>query len=225
MSLKNRIVMPPMQLMLGLINRRARAFYLERARGGAGAIIMCATSVDLFIEDEAWGRPDGVRRFLESMQSITEEIRDAGAKIGIQIWHGNQLPAGNGAPSVPGAQLVAPSAIDDKRALTREELLSIIHKFGLASAKAKEAGFDFIEVHGAHGYLPCQFFSGAENKRTDEYGGNLHGRMRFGLEIVESIRGTVEKDFPIFYRIGAEEKRPGGITIEGNDTGLNSALC
>jgi len=214
MVLKNRIIMPPMQLMLGLKNQRARAFYLERAKGGAGAIIMCATSVDLFNEDRAWGRTDGVRRFVESMQSLTEEIRNAGSKIGIQIWHGNQLPAGNGAPIVPGAKLVAPSAVDDKRALTKDEIQSIVHKFGAASGVAKGAGFDFIEVHGAHGYLPCQFFSGADNKRRDEYGGDLQGRMLFGLEIVKSIRGTVGKDFPIFYRIGAEEKRPGGINIK-----------
>jgi len=214
MTLNNRIIMPPMQLMLGLKNRRARAFYLERAKGGVGAIIMCATSVDLLNDDQAWGRPDGVRQFVVSMQSITEEIRDSGAKVGIQLWHGNHLPAGNGAQIVPGAELVAPSAVDDRRELTQDEIQSIINKFGTASAKAKDAGFDFVEVHGAHGYLPCQFFSGADNQRTDEYGGDLYGRMRFSLEIVESIRKHVGKDFPIFYRIGAEEKRSGGITIK-----------
>ncbi|MBI4768030.1 MAG: NADH:flavin oxidoreductase [Deltaproteobacteria bacterium] len=214
MTLKNRIIMPAMQLMLGLKNRRARAFYLERSRGGAGAIITCATSVDLFLEDEAWGRPDGARLFVEGMRSITEEIRSGGAKIGIQIWHGNQLPAGNGAPVVPGAQTVAPSAVDDRRALTGDEIKFIIVKFGSASAKAKEAGFDFVEVHGAHGYLPCQFFSGADNQRTDEYGGDLLRRMRFGLELVQSMRSQVGNNFPIFYRLGAEEKRPGGITIK-----------
>jgi 2,4-dienoyl-CoA reductase (NADPH2) len=213
MVLKNRIVMPAMQLMLGLTNRRARAFYMERARGGVSAIIMCATSVDLFIEDQAWGRPDGVRRFAEGMQSFTREIRDAGSRIGIQLWHGNQLPAGSGALLMPGAEGVAPSAVDNLRPLTRDEIRSIIHKFALASGTAKQAGFDFVEVHGAHGYLPCQFFSGADNKRTDEYGGDLHRRMRFGIETVESMRRTVGRDFPIFYRIGAEEKRAGGITL------------
>jgi 2,4-dienoyl-CoA reductase-like NADH-dependent reductase (Old Yellow Enzyme family) len=214
MTLKNRIIMPAMQLMLGLKNRRARAFYLERARGGVGAIIMCATSVDLFLEDAAWGRPDGACQFLESMRANTEDIRSGGARIGIQLWHGNQLPAGSGGPLVPGAQTVAPSAVDDRRALTKDEIKSIINKFGSASAKAKEAGFDFVEVHGAHGYLPCQFFSGADNQRTDEYGGDLQGRMRFGLELVQAMRGQAGKDFPVFYRIGAEEKRPGGITIK-----------
>jgi len=223
MVLKNRIVMPAMQLMLGLRNRRARAFYLERARGGVGAIIMCATSVDLFIDDEAWGRADGVHRFIARMQSFTEEIRDAGARIGIQLWHGNQVPPGNGASMVPGGELAAPSAVDTMRTLTKDEIRSIIHKFALASGAAQEAGFDFVEVHGAHGYLPCQFFSGTDNKRTDEYGGNLQGRMRFGLEMVESMRRTVGSDFPIFYRIGAEEKRAGGITI-GQSKAFAAAL-
>ena len=76
MVVKNRIVMPALQLALGLRNRRARAYYLERAQGGAGAIIMSATSVDLFIDDKAWGRPDGVTKFIESMNSFTEEIRE-----------------------------------------------------------------------------------------------------------------------------------------------------
>jgi len=223
MVLKNRIVMPAMQLMLGLRNRRARAFYLERARGGAGAIIMCGTSVDLFIDDTAWGRADGVRRFIESMLAFTEEIRDAGARIGIQLWHGNQVPPGNGVSMVPGGILAAPSAVDTMRALTKDEIRSIIHKFAQASGTAQEAGFDFVEVHGAHGYLPCQFFSGADNKRTDEYGGDLQGRMRFGCEMVESMRRTVGSAFPIFYRIGAEEKRAGGITI-GQSKAFAAAL-
>lgn len=213
MVLKNRIVMPAMQLMLGLRNRRARAFYLERARGGVGAIIMCATSVDLFIDDKAWERADGVRRFVESMQSFTEEIRDAGARIGIQLWHGNQVPPGNGVSMMPGGELAAPSAVDTMRALTKDEIRAIIRKFAQASGTVQEAGFDFVEVHGAHGYLPCQFFSGADNKRSDEYGGDLKGRMRFGCEMVESMRERVGNEFPLWYRIGAEEKRAGGITI------------
>jgi 2,4-dienoyl-CoA reductase (NADPH2) len=213
MVVKNRIVMPAMQLVLGLRNRRVRAYYLERAQGGAGTIIMAATSVDLFIDDEAWGRPDGVAKFIESMKSFTEEIREAGARIGIQLWHGNQLPAGSGMLNVTSGELIAPSAIANMREATVSEIRSITHKFSLASEKAKESGFDFIEFHGAHGYLLCQFFSGADNKRKDEYGGDIYGRMRFGLEVVKTTRQAVGDDFPIFYRIGAEEKRAGGTTL------------
>jgi 2,4-dienoyl-CoA reductase-like NADH-dependent reductase (Old Yellow Enzyme family) len=213
MELKNRIVMLPMQLMLGVKNPRAKAFYLERAKGGVGAIIMCATSVDLFIDDKAWGRPEGVNRFIETMVLFTEEIRKTGAKIGIQLWHGNQLPAGNGAAVIEGAESVAPSTVNGMRELTVKEIQSIIQKFGKASLKAKQAGFDFIEVHGAHGYLPCQFFSSLDNRRDDQYGSDLFGRMQFGLELTKSIRKSVGNNYPIFYRIGAKENITGGISL------------
>jgi len=212
MTFKNRIVMPAMQLQLGLTNRRARAFYLTRANGGVGAIIMCATSVDLFTEDSVWGRPNGVALFVEKMRSFTDEIRQTGAKIGIQLWHGNQWPAGTG-ETIRGAEQVAPSAKDDRRALTTSEIERIIGKFARAAGTAQSAGFDFVEIHGAHGYLVCQFFSGADNQRTDRYGGDLEGRMRFGLAIVGAVRQRVGEKFPIIYRLGAEEKRPGGITL------------
>lgn len=212
MPLANRIIMAPMQLRLGLGNRRARAFYLERAGGGVGAIIMSATSVDLFSTDAAWGRPGGVAQFTERMQVLNNEIRAAGARVGIQLWHGNQWPAGSGAP-FPGTEQVAPSATAERRALTTVEIEAIVDKFGQAAETARSAGFDFVEVHGAHGYLVCQFFSGADNRRKDRYGGNLDNRMRFGLEIVSTMRRAAGADFPIFYRLGAEERRPGGITL------------
>lgn len=213
MKLKNRIVMAPMQLVIGLTGKRARAYYMERARGGVGCIIMAATAVDLLVEDKAWGRPGGVARFAESMRSFTKEIHKTNAKIGIQLWHGNYFPAGNGAADIPGSRQVAPSATDEMEELTKDEIHAIIEKFALASKTAKESGLDFIELHDAHGYLLCQFFSEADNKRTDEYGGDLYARMRFGLETVKSVRAAVGDDFPIFYRLGSEEKRPGGITI------------
>jgi len=214
MEMKNRIVLPPMQLALGVRNPRVQAYYLERAEGGAGNIMLAAISVDLFIDDQAWGRPGGAAKLIESMKSFNGEIKETGATVGIQLWHGNRLPAGTGNANLTTGELVAPSAKDDKRELTMGEIRSIIEKFALASEKVKASGFDYVELHGAHGYLLCQFFSGADNKRTDEYGGDVYGRMRFGIEAVKSTREAVGDDFPIFYRIGAEEKRAGGVTIE-----------
>jgi 2,4-dienoyl-CoA reductase-like NADH-dependent reductase (Old Yellow Enzyme family) len=214
MEMKNRLIMPAMQLGLGLRSRRAQNYYLERAKGGVGAIIMAATSVDLLTDDQAWGRPDGVIQFIGSARSFTEAVRNSGARIGIQLWHGNQLPAGSGAGVLPGAEMVAPSAKNNLRQLTVEEIKSIIEKFGAASGKAREAGFDFIELHGAHGYLLCQFFSGADNNRTDHYGGDVSGRMNFGLETVKAAREAVGDDFPVFFRIGAEEGIPEGVTLD-----------
>jgi len=133
MKLKNRLVMAPMQLVLGLTSKRARAYYLERAKGGVGAIIIAATSVDLLTDDKAWGRPDGVAKFMDTMQSFTDEVHKTGAKIGIQLWHGNSFPAGNGSANVPGSKPVAPSAKDGMKELTHDEIRSIIEKFAMAS--------------------------------------------------------------------------------------------
>jgi 2,4-dienoyl-CoA reductase-like NADH-dependent reductase (Old Yellow Enzyme family) len=100
------------------------------------------------------------------------------------------------------------------RELTSDEIRAIVHKFALASAAAKMAGYDYVEFHGAHGYMPCQFFSPAFNQRSDEYGGDLEGRMRFGLECIQAMRSAVGDDYPIFYRLGAWEDRPDGIQLE-----------
>jgi len=109
---------------------------------------------------------------------------------------------------------VAPSAGEGMRELTADDIGAIVHKFALAAAAARMAGYDFVELHGAHGYLPCQFFSPAFNKRRDEYGGDLQGRMRFGLECVRAMRRAVGEDYPIFYRLGAWEDTADGIKLE-----------
>jgi 2,4-dienoyl-CoA reductase-like NADH-dependent reductase (Old Yellow Enzyme family)/thioredoxin reductase len=213
MILKNRIIMPPMQVSLGFRNARAQAYFAERARGGVAAIITPATSVDSFIFDEAWGRVGGAARFINGARLLVAAVHDAGAKVGIQLWHGNYLPQGIGMMDRRG-QPVAPSPREEMRELTVEEIHSITLKFALAAVGAKLAGFDFVELHGAHGYLLSQFFSPAFNRRTDEYGGNLQGRMRFALECVSTMRTAVGEDYPIFFRIGAWEDMADGIKIK-----------
>jgi 2,4-dienoyl-CoA reductase-like NADH-dependent reductase (Old Yellow Enzyme family) len=211
-TFKNRIVMPAMQLRLGLGNPRARAFYEARAAGGVGGIILSATSVDLLVDDCAWGQAGAVSRLIERLQRFTDLCRQADCRIGIQLWHGNHFPAGNGGV-MPGAEPVAPSETGERRALRVAEIEMIVDKFARAASTARTAGFDFVEVHGAHGYLACQFFSGADNRRCDDFGGDLGGRMRFGLSTVAAMRAAVGPQFPIFYRLGAQENRPGGITL------------
>ncbi len=213
MTLKNRLVLPGLQLRLGLKSRRALEFYMERARGGVGALIMAGTSVDLLVEDEAWGRPGSVENFIETMQAFTAEVHETGSKIGIQLWHGNQLPAGSGA-YVKGTPKVAPSPNEFCKELTQAQIQIIIQRFADAAVQAKKAGLDFIELHGAHGYLVCQFFSPLDNKRTDRYGGDVNGRMQFGIELVKAVRQAVGEDYPSFYRIGALEDLPGGVSLE-----------
>jgi 2,4-dienoyl-CoA reductase-like NADH-dependent reductase (Old Yellow Enzyme family)/thioredoxin reductase len=213
MTLKNRIIMPPMQVSLGFRNARAQAYFTERARGGVAAIITPATSVDSFIFDDAWGRAGGAARFINGARLLVNAVHDAGAKVGIQVWHGNYLPQGIGMTDRRG-QPVAPSTREEMRELTVEEIHSIALRFALAGVGAKLAGFDFVELHGAHGYLLSQFFSSAFNRRTDEYGGSLTGRMRFALECVSTMRAAVGEGYPIFFRIGAWEDMADGIKID-----------
>ena len=129
LELKNRVVLPPMQLNLGFRNQRARAFYTELARGGCGTIIMPATSVDQFISDEVWGRPGRAAQFVEGCRLLTDDVHAAGAAIGIQLWHAKYLPSGIGMYDTEGKP-IAPSAVDDRQELTVEEIEGIVAKFG-----------------------------------------------------------------------------------------------
>ncbi|MEE8352830.1 MAG: FAD-dependent oxidoreductase [Dehalococcoidales bacterium] len=210
-TFKNRMVMPPMQVGVGMRGRRARAYYAERARGGAGTIIMAATSVDAFCRDEAWGQPGGAEAFVDGIRPVIDEVHETGARIGVQLWHDSQFPSGTGARGEEAGEPVGPSAADDRRELTVPEIAEIVSRFAEATANARRAGMDFVEVHGAHGYLVCQFFSPASNRRRDDYGGDLDGRMRFGLELVTAMRVATGDDFPIFYRLGVWEDIEGGI--------------
>ncbi len=211
---KNRMVMAPMQVGVGVTSARARAYFLERARGGVGTVMTAALSVDLFNTDDAWGRPGGADLFLDRIRSIAGDIHQTGAKMGVQLWHGNRFPAGNGAFRSTSGEPVAPSASGEKRQLTIPEIKEIISRFAQAAVNVRRADIDFVEVHGAHSYLLCQFFSPVTNRRNDEYGGDLARRMRFGTECVSAVRAAVGNDYPVFYRIGAWEDLPGGITVD-----------
>jgi len=208
-------------------SRELGSYFLERARGGAGALIVGYTHTDVFVSDEAWGQSGGVDQFVNESRPFTDAIRRAGARIGIQLSHHNQLRWG--APGEPN-EWVAPSpkgeegpplrpgVFPPRRELTIGEIETIIGKFARAASRAREAGFDFVELHNAHGHLPCQFFSPADNCRTDKYGGDLAGRMRFGLECLQAMRAAVGDDYPIFVRLAGEEDRPDGITLADSAT-------
>jgi 2,4-dienoyl-CoA reductase-like NADH-dependent reductase (Old Yellow Enzyme family) len=170
MTLKNRIVFPPMGNGRGLLGQRSRSYYVERARGRAGAIFTTGVLVDLFASDESWGKPGGVAEFIENVRSLPDMVHKAGAKIGVQLVHLNRLSFGL-SPGGARGQPIAPSArvepnptslfLDPEEEMLREltvaEIETIVAKFGRAASRVREAGFDFVEFHSAHGYLACQF--------------------------------------------------------------------
>ncbi|MDY6843497.1 MAG: NADH:flavin oxidoreductase [Thermodesulfobacteriota bacterium] len=191
---KNRIVFPPIVTNFGLRNDQARAYYQERAIGGAGLIIIHATPVDAFLK-ESW---------VSGLIPLIDSVHAEGAKVMIQLWHGNQYDK----------REIAPSPTSCLEEATKDEINQIQEKFAIATERSKNVGFDGIEIHGAHGYLVNQFFSPLTNQRGDEYGGTLENRMRFALECIKTIRSRVGNSYLILFRHSAVDLVDGGTTIE-----------
>jgi 2,4-dienoyl-CoA reductase-like NADH-dependent reductase (Old Yellow Enzyme family) len=193
-ELRNRIVFAPVVTNFGLRNEQTTGYYAERARGGAGLIIIHGTPVDLFL------KMDWVQR----LKPLIEAVHREGARVVIQLWHGNDL---KGEP-------VAPSAQGPCRAITRAEIRVVIEKFAAAAHHCREAGFDGAEVHGAHGYFINQFFSPLTNQRNDDYGGSLDRRMRLAAELIGGMRKAAGEGLLLLYRHSAVDGEPGGTTVE-----------
>ena len=217
---KNRVVMPPMVRNYaderGLVTPRYVAHIERVARGGVGTIILEAS----FIRQDGKGFANELGLHTDDvipgLKQLVQAAHSQGAAIGPQLYHaGRQTSSGT-----TGMQPIAPSPIPDStinempRALDIEEIRDVVNAHAQAARRAKEAGCDFVEIHGAHGYLINQFLSPYSNIRDDSYGGSEEGRMRFACEVVQSVRKTVGSGFPVIIRISADEMVPNGITLE-----------
>ncbi|MBW1828922.1 MAG: NADH:flavin oxidoreductase, partial [Deltaproteobacteria bacterium] len=220
MELKNRIVMGPMGTNLsnpdGSITQEDIAYYEARARGGAGMII---TEMVVF-EERGKYQPRipmlSSDSHIQGWRSLAEKVHAHGTKIVLQLGHA-------GRETVPdfinGLQTVAPSAVPPPtgiipKELTVEEIQDLVNEYAQAAGRGMEAGIDAIQIHGAHCYLMANFMSPITNKRCDEYGGGIEGRLRFALEVVRAIRKRVGNEVPLLFRIAAEEMTPGGRSLE-----------
>lgn len=221
LTLKNRLIMPPMATSKsekdGKVSKEVLDYYFEKSNGGYIALIIIEHS---FISQEGKASAnqlsiaeDGVVEKLKELSSI---IHKNGSKAVMQINH-----AGSAASfDITGSEPVGPSAVANPRKgnipkeLTHKDISEIVHAFKEAARRVKEAGFDAVEIHSAHGYLLNQFFSPLTNKRTDEYGGGIKGRIKIHLEVINAVREAVGEDFPILLRLGASDYMEGGSTIE-----------
>lgn len=221
LTLANRLVMPPMATAKadpeGKVSRAILDYYAEKAEGGYISLIIIEHS---FIKQEGKA---SISQLSVSDDTVTEGLRDLadiihrnGSKTMMQLNHAGSLTTGE----IIGSTPVAPSAVanprkgDMPRELTRQEIAEIIEAFRNAARRTKEAGFDGVEIHSAHGYLLNQFFSPLTNKRKDEYGGDVHNRIRIHLQVIEAVRAAVGEAFPILLRLGASDFITGGTTIE-----------
>lgn len=220
LELKNRLVMPPMGSghgePTGKVGDKLVEYYAARARGGFGLIITefaCISREGKAVPGQLMIDSD---EYIGGFKALTDRVHDEGGKIIIQIHHAGRETNS----TVTGIRPVAPSAVpcpvnkEIPRELSPEEIYQLVEKFGDAAIRAKKAGFDGVEVHGAHGYLVAQFASAYSNKRIDEFGGDLTGRMKFPIEVVKDIKKKCGKDFPISFRISGEERVEGGRLID-----------
>jgi 2,4-dienoyl-CoA reductase (NADPH2) len=217
--LKNRIYMPAMHLGMATdfkVTDQLVDFYAQRAKGGAGAICVGYATVD---DDSGNTSNIGAHRndFIPGLSRLAQTIRAHGAAALVQLNHAGRY---NHSFFLAGRPPVAPSAIASRltketpRALTVEEIQSIVARFAAAARRVCEAGFDGVEVLSGTGYLISEFLSPLTNQRTDAYGGSLANRMRFGLEVITAIRNAVGDDFPVIVRMNGNDFMPQGQSRE-----------
>lgn len=229
LSIKNRIVMAPMGTiglveMDGRFAQRGIEYFATRARGGVGLITTGCILVDNEVEpkvEDYWSfmpRIDSVR-FVTGLSELADAIHDYGARLSVSLTGGYgrvisrkvfPLARQPVAPS-PGPWLWDNSVTT--RELTTAEVEKIVKAFELAAERVRAAGIDAVEIHGHEGYLIDQFMTALWNKRTDKYGGDLDGRLRFPIEIIEAIKRGAGRDFPVIFRYGAKHYLPGGRDI------------
>lgn len=242
MTLRNRMAVTAMGVSLsepdGTVGERLIAYHEEQARGGVGLIIsgvagvawpVGAVSVNqTAISDD---------RFLPGLQELTRRVHAHGAKIAAQLHHGGLVAAyaafAHGeplwAPAVPPEPKgnftdyflldeladVEGLPVPQVKVLDKADIDLAVHQFAEAARRAKQAGFDGVEIHGGHGYLLSSFVSPYTNNRTDEYGGSLENRARLALEVLRAVRAEVGADFPVWMKIDSREiGKANGITID-----------
>jgi 2,4-dienoyl-CoA reductase (NADPH2) len=214
LELKNRLTMTPLFLgyagEAGMVTSALLEHYRLMARSGVALVVVENASID---HPDASGSLRELRAdsddCLEGLARLARTIKDEGALASLQLNH-----AGRFAKAAP--EPVAPSAVAAfgraPRALDADELPLIARKFAESARRAKEAGFDMVELHGGTGYLLAEFTSPRTNHRQDRYGGSLENRCRFPLEVIRATRATVG-DLPVGYRFLADEWLPGGLTL------------
>ena len=218
LHLPHRIVLPAMGTKFSgndsYVTDRLIAYHVARVRGGSGLNIVEVASVHtpsaprhfLSISDD---------RYIPGLKKLTDAIHEAGGNAGIQLWQGSlavgmdqtaQILVASDMPVAPGITLPG---------ISKDQIGEIVSCYGQAAARAVQSGFDCIEFHCAHNYLPHSFLSGGINHRTDEYGGSFENRARFPLACIRAIRQNIPEGMPLFMRIDAhDDYLEGGLTIE-----------
>ncbi|MBP1046725.1 NADH:flavin oxidoreductase [Enterococcus sp. BWM-S5] len=222
MTLKNRVIMPPMGTnfanMDGTFNKEHLSYYEQRAKGGTGLITL---------ENVCFDYPMGTNgtsqlridndQYIPGLWKFNEVMHAYGASTSVQINHAGASAYGlrlNGQQAVSASDVPSKTGNPTPRPLTEGEIYGIVDRYGEAASRAQRAGFDCVEIHAGHSYLLSQFLSPLYNKRTDQFGGSAENRARFTTLVIEAVRKAVGPFFPISLRFSADELLAGGNTLD-----------
>jgi 2,4-dienoyl-CoA reductase-like NADH-dependent reductase (Old Yellow Enzyme family) len=217
MSLANRFVRSATWEGLadqdGAVTPRLIEMMVELARGEVGLIMSSYAFVSLEGQSSPRQLAAYEDRFLPGLRDMVEGVHSAGGKIALQLVHGGCMANSE----LSGLDPIGPSVVEMNgqpicRMAGREDMARIVSAFARAAELAKQAGFDAVQIHAAHGFLLSQFLSPAFNKRTDEYGGELANRARLLLQVVRSVRKAVGPEYPILIKINSEDFLAGGMS-------------
>ena len=204
----------------GFVTERQIRLFSDLAEGGVGLIITGMTAIHASDQIRPAQNSLASDDYIPACRRLTEAVHSRGAKIAVQLVHlgreRGKLLKKDDAPAL------APSFVENDRyytfghyrAMTEEEIRSVIMAFGDAAGRARDAGFDAVQLHGAHAYLLAQFFSPYTNHRDDRWGGSLENRLRIHREIYRAIREKVGEDFPILLKFGLADGFAGGVGVE-----------
>ena len=201
----------------GHVSERQIGLVTALAKGGVGLIIHAITYVHPSGQISPYMNSLAADEFIPGLKKLTEAAHKHGAKIAIQLFHGGRearyVKTKNQLPLAPSVIADDPYYKGNYREITKSEIEAVIEAFGEAAGRARQAGFDAVQLHGAHGYLPSEFLSPFTNRRQDEWGGNLENRLRLHREIYFAMRRNVGDDYPLLIKLGVEDGFAEGLAL------------
>ena len=197
------------------VTEKQTGLYTTLAEGGVGLIITGITCVHNNGQISKFQNSISSDEFISGFKRLTSAVHDRGAKIAVQLFHAGRegrFPKSSGRiPIGPSFLEKDPYFKAEYRSMTENEIWEVVHVFGDGAKRAREAGFDAVQIHGAHAYLLSQFLSPYTNRRRDGWGGSLENRLRIHREIYRDIRRKVGDDYPVLIKIGVQDGFPGGL--------------
>ncbi|SFE83277.1 NADH:flavin oxidoreductase [Peptostreptococcus sp. D1] len=190
--------------------------YVDLTKGNVGAIITSYAYISNYEQPAEYQLGIYSDDMIGDYKKLTDEVHNSGGKIIMQIVHGSSISQGYPEKAI----ILGPSEITHPRSnltpkeMTKDDIDNVVNLFALAAARAKEAGFDGVQIHSAHGYLLSQFISPIFNHRTDEYGGSVENRFRILKEVYTAMRDETGHDYPIWIKINSSDEIEGGLTVD-----------